>query len=52
MVVIVLVREGRFLGVYDIHEIAARQYRMIAVNEAVSIEVIQMIEDNGKLIHL
>lgn len=35
-----------------IHGIAARQYRMIAVNEAFSIEVIKMIEDSGKLIHL
>lgn len=35
-----------------IHAIAARQYRTIAVNEAFSIEVIKMIEDSGKLIHL
>lgn len=35
-----------------IHEIAARHYRTIAVNEAFSIEVIKMIEDSGELIHL
>jgi len=34
------------------HEIAARQCRMIAGNEAFSIEVIKMIEDSGVLIHL
>lgn len=33
-------------------EIAARQYRTIAVNKAFSIEVIKMIEDSGELIHL
>lgn len=35
-----------------IHEIAARQYRMIAMNATFSIEVIKMIEDSGELIHL
>lgn len=46
--------EGGVLGIVGmcIHEIAARQYRMIAVNEAFSIEVIKMIEDSGELIHL
>lgn len=34
------------------HKMAARQCRMIAGNEAFSIEVIKMIEDSGKLIHL
>lgn len=34
------------------HEIAARLCRMIAGNEAFSTEVIKMIEDSGKLIHL
>lgn len=34
------------------HEIAARQHRMIAGNGAFSFEVIKMIEDSGKLIHL
>lgn len=35
-----------------IHEIAAGQYRMIAVNEAFSTEVIKMIEDSDEPIHL
>lgn len=35
-----------------IHEIAARQCEMIAVNKTFSIEVIKMIEDSSELIHL
>lgn len=33
-------------------EIAAGQYRAIAANKAVSIEVIKTTEDSGELIHL
>ena len=45
---------GEFKGTVGMctHEIAARQCRMIAGNEAFSIEVIKMIEDSGVLIHL
>lgn len=35
-----------------IHEIAARQYRMIAMNATFSSEVIKMIEGRSELIHL
>lgn len=34
------------------HEIASRQCRKIAGNEALSIEVIKMIEDSSEPIHL
>lgn len=46
--------EGGVLGSAGMctQEIAARQHRTIAVNEAFSIEVIKMIKDSGKLIHL
>lgn len=34
------------------HDGVSRQDRKIAVNEAFSIEVIKMIKDSGKLVHL
>lgn len=50
----VYVSVGGYLGAWENvqHDRASRQDRMIAVNEAFSIEVIKMIKDSGELVHL